>query len=85
MLDAVAELRADLIRHIERVLRHEINTDALRADQANNLLDAFQQRGRGVVEQEMRLIEEEDELGLFSVAHFRQRLEKLGEHPEKVG
>src|SRR5215467_2983375 len=40
-------------------------------------------RGRGVCEEQVRLVEEEDELGLVGVAHLRQRLEELGEQPEE--
>jgi hypothetical protein len=39
--------------------------------------------GRGVVEQQMRLVEDEHELGPVQVAHFGQRLEQLREEPEQ--
>ena len=40
MLDAVAELGQHRFGHVERVLRDEIDADALGADQADHLLDA---------------------------------------------
>ena len=46
VLDAVAELAEHLVRHVERVLRDEIDADALGADQAHHLLDLLQQRLR---------------------------------------
>ncbi len=63
MLHAVAQLGEHLVRHVDRVLRHEIDADALRADQPHHLLDLVHQRLRRVVEQQMRLVEEEHELG----------------------
>src|SRR3546814_3774538 len=59
-------LARDRLGHVDRVLRHEIDADALRADQADDLLDLVGQRGRRVVEQQMRLVEEEDENGRAS-------------------
>jgi hypothetical protein len=53
--------------NVERVLRDEIDADALRADQAHHLLDLLQQGRRRLVEQEVRLVEEEDQLG-FSMS-----------------
>ena len=64
VLDAVAELAGDLVGNVDRVLGDEIDADALRADQPDDLLDLFEQRRRRVVEQQMRLVEEEAELGL---------------------
>ncbi len=65
------------------ILRDEIDADALRAHEAGDLLDALQERLRRVVEQEMRLVEEEDELGLGRIADLGQRLPELGQHPEQ--
>ena len=85
MLHAVAELAKHLVRDVERVLRDEVDADALRADQAHHLLDLLEQGRRRLVEQEMRLVEEEDELGFVHVADFRQLLEEFGEQPEQEG
>ncbi len=46
MLHAVAELGQHLVRHVERILRDEIDPDALRADQPHHLLDLVEQRLR---------------------------------------
>ena len=85
MLDAIAKLPEHALRHIERILRHEVHADALRANQAHDLLDLLEQRLRRLVEQQMRLVEEEHQLRLLRVAHFRQVLEELREQPEQEG
>jgi hypothetical protein len=64
VLDAVAELAQDLVGHVVRVLRAEVDAHALGADQPHHLLDPLQQRRRAVVEQQVRLVEEEHQLGL---------------------
>ena len=46
VLHPVAELARDLLRDVDRVLGDEIDPDALRADQANDLLD-FVEQGLG--------------------------------------
>ena len=71
--------------HVDRVLRDEVDADALRADQAHDALDRLDQRLRRVVEQEMRLVEEEDELRLVEVADLRQLLEQLRHQPQQEG
>ena len=38
-----------------------------------------------MVEEEMRLVEEEYELGLLRIAHLGQLLEQLGQEPEQEG
>ena len=83
MLHAVAELREHGVGHVERVLRDEIDADALGADEADDLLHGIQQRLGRVVEQQVRLVEEEDELGLIGVAHLGQLLEQLRQHPQQ--
>ena len=85
MLHAVAELAEHAIRHVDRILRHEIDADALGADQPHHLLDLVHQRLRRVVEEQMRLVEEEHELRLRQVAGLRQLLEQLRQHPEQEG
>ncbi len=83
VLDAIAELAEHRLRHVERVLRDEVDADALRADQAHDLLDLVQQRLRRVGEQQMRLVEEEDELRLVAVADLGQPFVQLGEQPQQ--
>ena len=85
VLHAVAELRQHLVGHVERVLRDEIDADALGADQPHHLLDLLQQRLRRVVEQQMRLVEEEHELRLVRIADFGQFLEQFRQQPEQEG
>ena len=85
MLDAVAKLGKDLFGNIHRVLRDEIDVDALGQDQAHDLLDAVDQHLRRVVEEQMRLVEEEDQARLVRIAHFRQDLEQLGHQPQQEG
>ena len=85
VLDAVAELAEDFFRDVERVLRDEIDADALRADQADDLFDLVGQRLRRIAEQQVGFVEEEDQLRLVEVAGFRQLLEQLGEQPEQEG
>ena len=85
MLNAIAELGQNLVRHVERILRHEIDPDPLRADQPHDLLDLVEQRLRRIVEQQMRLVEEKAELGLGLIADLGQFLEQLREQPQQKG
>ena len=85
MLHTVAELRGHRVGNVDRVLRHEIDADALRADEAHHLLHLVEQRRRRLIEQQVRLVEEEDEPGLVRVAHFGERFEQFGEVPEQEG
>ena len=73
------------VGNVERVLGDEIDADALRADQAHHLLDLLEQRLGRVVEQEMRLVEEEHELRLLGIADLGQLLEQLRQQPEQEG
>ncbi len=68
VLYAIAELAGNAVGNIERVLRDEIDADALGSDQPGDPLDTLKQRFRRFLEQEMRLVEEEDELGLGRIA-----------------
>ena len=68
MLHAVAKLAEHPVRHVDRILRHEIDADALGADQPHHLLDLVHQSLRRVIEEQMRLVEEEHELRLRQVA-----------------
>ena len=81
MLNAVAQLRENSVRHVDRILGDEVNADALRTDQANHLFDLVHQRLRRVVEEQMRLVEKEHQLRLRRIADFRKLLEQFGQHP----
>ena len=85
MLNAVAELAEYGIRNIGGVLRYEIHSHALAADEADNLLDLVHEGLGGVFEQGVSLVEEEHELGQFQVANFRQTGIDLGKQPEQEG
>src|SRR2546430_820485 len=61
MLDAIAELTQHGLRHVEGVLRHEIDADTLGADEPHDLLDLVQQRLRRIGKEQMRFVEEEYE------------------------
>ena len=49
----------------------------------HDLLDPLAQRGRRVVEQQVRLVEEEHQLGLVEVADLGQVLEQLRQQPQQ--
>ena len=83
MLEAVAELAQDVVRHVVGELRAEIHAHALGADDADHLLDPLFQRGRRVVEQQMRFVEDEDQLRFVQIADFRQILEQLRQQPQQ--
>ena len=73
VLHAVAELAEDVRRDVLRALRDEEDADALRAHEPHHLLDLLEERLAGAVEQQVRLVEEEDELGLLEIADLGQR------------
>ncbi|MNS14534.1 hypothetical protein D3C72_461550 [compost metagenome] len=83
MLDAVAQLPQHGVGDVQRILGHEINAHALGPHQPHHLLDLVQQRGRCVVEQQVRFIEKENQLGLVHVAHFGQLFIQVGQEPEQ--
>ena len=85
VLHPVAELAQDHRRHVGRILGDEVDADALGADQPHHLLDLLGQRLGRVVEQQVRLVEEEHELGLVEIAGLGQLLEQLGQQPEQEG
>ena len=85
MLHAVPELAEHLVGDVDRILRHEVDAHALRPDEPHHLLDLLQQRGRGVGEEEVRLVEEEDELRLLRVADLGKVLVEFREQPEQAG
>ncbi len=85
MLHPVAQLAGHFLGNVDRVLRHEEHAHALGTDQPHDLLDlVFQRLGR-IVEQQVRLVEEEHQLGLFRIAHLGQALEQLGQQPQQEG
>ena len=85
MLDAIAELAQHGLRHVERVLRHEIDADSLGSNEPHDLLDLVQQLLRRIGKEQMRLVEEENELRLVRIADFRQPLVQLGQEPQEHG
>src|SRR4029078_4893164 len=83
VLHAVAELPEHLVRHVERVLRDEVDADTLRPDEAHDLLDTLEELVRRFGEEEVRLGEEEDERRVLGVAYLGELLEELGEEPQE--
>ena len=57
------------------------NADSFRADQAHGLRDGLDERLARPLEQQMRLVQEEDELRLIAIADLGKRLEKLRDDP----
>ena len=85
MLDPVAKLAQDVFGHVIRALADEIDANAFGPDQAGDLFHLVHQRPWGILEQQMRLVEEEDEPGFVRIADFRQHLEQFGQHPQQEG
>ena len=85
MLDAVAELPQNAHGNVAGVLGDEIHADALRANQPDDLLQRFQQRLGAVVEEQVRLVEEEHHARLVQIAAFGQQLVQLRQHPQQEG
>ncbi len=83
MLHAIAELAEDVVRHVVGELRTEVHADALGADDAHDLFDALLQGGRRVIEEQVRFVEHEHQLGLVEVADFRQLLEQFRQQPQQ--
>ncbi len=85
MLDARAELREHVARHVLRRLRDEEDADALGADEADRLRDRGEEGLRRVPEEQVRFVEEEHELGLVEVADLGEHLVQLREqiHQER--
>jgi 3,4-dihydroxy 2-butanone 4-phosphate synthase/GTP cyclohydrolase II len=87
VLHPVAELAEHAVGHVHRVLGDEVDTDALGADQPHHLLHLVHQHLRPwrVVEEQVRLVEEEHQHGLVRIAEFRQLLEQLRQQPQQEG
>ena len=83
MLHAVAKLPKHDVRHIDRVLRHEVNPDSLGPDQPDDLLNLALQRRRQIIEEQVRLVEEEDQFRLVEIARFRQFFVQLRQQPQQ--
>src|SRR5215469_14893574 len=85
MLHSVAQLSEDLVRHVDRVLRDEVNAHALRADEADNLLYlVFDHLGQ-ISEEQVCFVEEKDQLWFFRIANFGKFFEEFRQQPEKEG
>src|SRR3546814_3101835 len=85
MLDSVAKLPRHLVGNVDRVLGDEIDADALRSDQPHDLLDLVEQRAGRIVEQQVRLVEEEGEHGLVGIADFGELFEQFAQQPQQEG
>jgi len=83
VLHAVGELGEHLVGDVARRLRDEVDAHALGADELDHLDDLVEQLARHVIEEQVRLVEEEYELGLLEVALLRQRVKELREHPQQ--
>ena len=85
VLDPVAELGEHHVGHVVGELGDEEDADALGADQPHRLGDLVEEGRRGVGEQQVGLVEEEDQLRLVEVADLGEGLEQLGEQPHEEG
>ena len=85
MLDAVVELPRHCIGNVDRVLCDEVDANSLGSDQPHHLLDLVDQRRRGVVEQQVRFVEEETQLRAIGIADFGQGFEQFRQQPQQEG
>src|SRR5580765_2754879 len=83
VLHAVTELPQHRVGDVQRILRDEVDADALGPDEAHHLLDLLEQRFGRFVEEQVRLVEEEHYLRLVRVADLGQVLEQLREEPQQ--
>src|SRR5258708_31062221 len=79
----MTELPEHALRDIERTLRDEVHTHALRTNEADHLLDFVNERLWRVLEKQMRFIKKEDELGPILVSYFLEFLEEFGKQPKQ--
>ncbi len=77
MLHARAELRENVRRNVLRGLGDEEDSDALGADEPHRLDDRREEVLRRVLEEQVRLVEEEHQLRLIGVADLGEDLEQL--------
>src|SRR6185295_1870971 len=66
-----------------RVLRHEINSNALGSDEPDDLFNLLEQRFRSFVEKQMCLVKEEHEFGLLQISGFWQLFKQFREQPQQ--
>ena len=59
--------------------------NALGTDQTHCLHDCLEELLRGIGEEQVCLVKEEDQLRLIGVAHFRQSFEELSQEPHEEG
>ena len=85
MLDARTELGEDVGGDVLGGLRHEDDTHALGTDEAHGLDDLALELLGGVRKQQVRLVEEEYELGALNVADLGQGGEEVGEQEHDDG
>ncbi len=64
-------------------MSNEVHAHTLGADQPHDLFNPIQQRLRGVIEQQVRLIKEQHKPGLVGITNLRQLLKQLGQQPQK--
>src|SRR6185503_20262175 len=82
VLHAMAKLRQHILVDVLWTLRDEENAHTLRANKTNDLLNLIEQRLARPVENQMRFVEEENELRLVQVADFGQLVIQRREHPQ---
>ena len=85
VLHPVADLAEHHIGQVGGLLRDEPHRHAFGADQTHHLLHLLQQGLGRVLEQQVRLIKEERQLGLVQVTRLGQQLIQLSEHPQHKG
>ena len=85
VLHPVAQLRQDAVGQVGGHLRHEEHAHALGADEAHGVLDRLPEGLAGVLEQQVRLVQEEDQLRLLGVAHLGEVVEQVGQQPHQEG
>ena len=85
MLDTRTELGQDVGGDVLGGLRHEDDTHALGTDEAHGLDDLTLELLGGVRKQQVRLVEEEHELGALDVADLGQGGKEVGEQEHDDG
>ena len=83
VLHLIAELSQDGVGDVDWVLRREVDAASLAADEPHRLLDLCEQRRRRALEEQVRLVEEEHQLGLGRSARPGQALEESTERPRQ--
>ena len=83
MLNAGAQLRQHCVGDVGGQLGAEEHPDPFGANQLHGLLDLLQKGLGRVSKQQVRLIEEEHQLGLVDIADLRQIGEQISQHPHQ--